>query len=75
MIYIEHRRALNVHSKFRVPSYPATGSRECAPDDRLRRGIQYAAPLHMTGTARVLDRLPSRTMTASGGDDGDGDGI
>jgi hypothetical protein len=25
------------------PSYSANGSRECAPDDRLRRGIQYAA--------------------------------
>ena len=24
-------------------SSPANGSRECAPDDRLRRGIQYAA--------------------------------
>jgi hypothetical protein len=23
-------------------SYPANGSRECAPDDRLQRGIQYA---------------------------------
>jgi hypothetical protein len=24
-------------------SCPANGSRECAPDDRLRRDIQYAA--------------------------------
>ena len=24
-------------------SFPANGSRERAPDDRLRRGIQYAA--------------------------------
>jgi hypothetical protein len=24
------------------PSSPATGSRECAPDDRLQRAIQYS---------------------------------
>jgi hypothetical protein len=31
------------HRSAQRPSYPANGSRECAPDDRLRRGIQYAA--------------------------------
>jgi hypothetical protein len=33
------------------PLYPATGSRECAPDDRLRRGIQYAAASRLISIA------------------------
>ena len=33
------RRKGLLHKK---SSYPANGSRECAPDDRLQRGIQYA---------------------------------
>jgi hypothetical protein len=28
------------------PSSPATGSRECAPDDRLRRVIQYSRDIN-----------------------------
>ena len=33
------------------PSYSATGSRECAPDDRLRRSIQYAATSQFNNSA------------------------
>jgi hypothetical protein len=33
----------NVDARLAPPSCPANGSRECAPDDRLRRGIQHAA--------------------------------
>jgi hypothetical protein len=49
-------------------SSSATGSRERAPDDRLRRTIQYAAAFVMISKGRgVLDAPHARGMTASRG--------
>src|SRR5436190_15862940 len=42
----------------------ATESRECTPDDRLPRGIQYAAVSRLNRyCSGILGRPPSRTMT------------
>jgi hypothetical protein len=47
-------------------SSPATGSRECAPDDRLQRATQYSeTPMLESRSCGVLDTPLSRSMTTS----------
>src|SRR5882724_972097 len=46
---------------------PANGSRKCAPDGRLRPGIQYAAAIVIAADVSVLDHPLSRVMTAKSG--------
>src|SRR5437660_8251107 len=49
-------------------SSPANGSRECAPDDRLRRAIQYSeTPVIESRGCSVLDTPLSRSMTGLSG--------
>src|SRR5436309_7560474 len=51
-------------------SSSATGSRECAPDDRLRRTIQYPRAVALQPRSRsVLDTPPARGMTQGAGYD------
>jgi hypothetical protein len=51
-----------------ISSCPVNGSRECAPDDRLRRGIQYAAAFEGDSNCHgVLHHPRSRMMTVVDG--------
>ena len=60
-------RAVRIRSHIQRSS-SATGSRECAPDDRLRRTIQYSETSAMETKRRgVLDTPPSRSMAAFSG--------
>ena len=55
------KNASTPHSR---SSSPATGSRECAPDDRLQRAIQYSEASVIEAKVRgVLDTPLSRSMT------------
>jgi hypothetical protein len=56
--------AMTIHS-----SSPATGSRECAPDDRLQRAIQYSEASAIEVKVRgVLDPPLEPVLGLAGGE-------
>jgi hypothetical protein len=65
---IAESRLMNTDAPHYRSSSPATGSRECAPDDRLRRAIQYSeASMIEPKSCGVLDPPHARGTTVYSG--------